>query len=76
MELGHFVRLFSLHLVPLSPTFQVFEKCSVTNVLSEGHTFNTKRVTGVQTKYGMIKTKCVVNCTGAWANDITNMLRS
>ena len=39
------------------------------------HSFNSRKVVGVETKYGTIKTKHVVNCTGAWSNDIANMVR-
>ena len=53
---------------------KVIENCPVTNILTEGHTFDTKKVIGVETKYGTIKTKNVVNCTGAWGNDIANMV--
>jgi glycine/D-amino acid oxidase-like deaminating enzyme len=46
----------------------------VTNIRTENSTFNTKRVVEVETPYGAIKTKHVVNCTGAWANYISDMV--
>ena len=53
----------------------MIEHCPVTNILSVDHSFNSRKVVGVETKYGTIKTKHVVNCTGAWSNDIANMVR-
>ena len=48
--------------------FKVLEGVPVTDILTENSTFDRKRVVSVETPYGSIKTKHVVNCTGVWAN--------
>lgn len=55
---------------------KVFECHAVTDILTEEHTFGSRKVTGVVTQTGTIKTQKVVNCTGAWANYLTNMVGS
>lgn len=47
---------------------KVVEGVPVTDILTENSTFDRKRVVSVETPYGSIKTKHVVNCTGVWAN--------
>ena len=47
---------------------QVFEGVPITDIHTEESTFQRKRVMSVETPYGNIKTKHVVNCTGVWAN--------
>ena len=53
---------------------KVIENCCVDDVLTSAGTFGSKVIEGVVTNMGMIKTKCVVNCTGAWANDINSLV--
>ena len=48
--------------------FKVLEGVPVTDIITENSTFDRKRVVSVETPYGSIKTKHVVNCTGVWAN--------
>ena len=52
----------------------VMENCAVDDILTVEGTFGSKVVEGVVTNKGTIKTKCVVNCTGAWANDINQLV--
>ena len=51
---------------------KVIEGCSVENILSEEGTFKSRRVSAVVTNRGTIKTNNVVNCTGVWANHVSN----
>lgn len=53
---------------------QVLEGIPVTNIETEATSFGRTRVVGVDTPYGSIKTKHVVNCTGVWANYIADMV--
>jgi len=53
---------------------KIFEKCSVENIITADTLYANKKVTGVVTSEGTISTDCVVNCTGAWANYISNMV--
>jgi len=53
---------------------QIFEKCAVTDILTEDTIHGNKKIRGVVTEEGTIETKYVVNCTGAWANYINNMI--
>ena len=54
--------------------FQVIEGCTVTDIGTEDYTYGTKTINTVTTSHGTIKTNVVINCTGAWANRITNMV--
>ena len=45
----------------------MFEHCPVTGFQTDVDDFGVKRVTGVETPVGTIKTKCVVNCGGVWS---------
>ena len=54
--------------------FQVIEGCTVTDIETDDYTFGTKQVKSVATSHGTIKTNHVINCTGAWANRITNLV--
>ena len=54
--------------------FQVIEGCTVTNIGTDEYTYGTKTIKNVTTSHGTIKTNVVINCTGAWANRITNMV--
>ncbi|XP_066993512.2 sarcosine dehydrogenase, mitochondrial isoform X2 [Anabrus simplex] len=53
---------------------KVIENCSVTEILTGENAFGSKKVTGVVTPYGSIKTNCVVNCCGVWARELGKML--
>jgi len=53
---------------------KVLENCAVEDILTKEGTFGSKVIEGVVTNKGTIKTKCVVNCTGAWANDINKLV--
>ena len=53
---------------------KVFENCPVTDILTSPGTFGSSVIEGVVTDRGTIKTKCVVNCTGAWANYISELV--
>nr|CAD7449091.1 unnamed protein product [Timema bartmani] len=44
---------------------QVIENCPVQNILTGKNGFGSKKVTGVTTSYGVIKTNCVANCSGS-----------
>ncbi|KAG8194546.1 hypothetical protein JTE90_013293 [Oedothorax gibbosus] len=52
---------------------QVIEKCAVTGIDVSKNDFGTKKISGVQTSAGTIKTDCIVNCTGVWAPYIGQM---
>ncbi|XP_004928559.1 sarcosine dehydrogenase, mitochondrial [Bombyx mori] len=45
---------------------KVYEDCPVVDVHYSHNLLGNKEVTGVHTDRGFIKTKCVVNCGGAW----------
>lgn len=51
----------------------VFENCPVTNINLDRST-GTRKITGVETPLGTIKTTCVVNATGVWARKIAAMV--
>lgn len=53
---------------------QVFENTPVTNILYEPTPNNEKKVIGVETANGNVKTSMIVNACGAWARDLTNMV--
>lgn len=45
---------------------RVIENCPVTDILTDECPLVGKKVTGVSTPYGVVKTNCVVNATGVW----------
>ncbi|XP_047514356.1 sarcosine dehydrogenase, mitochondrial [Pieris napi] len=45
---------------------KVYEECPVHDIFYKHNLLGNKEVTGVHTENGFIKTKCVVNCGGAW----------
>lgn len=47
--------------------------CNVEDVLTEVDDLGLKRVSGVVTNMGTVKTKHVFNCAGAWCNYIGNV---
>ncbi|KAK8776628.1 hypothetical protein V5799_030030 [Amblyomma americanum] len=53
---------------------KVIEKCPVVGIETHVDDFGTRRVSGVQTAAGMISTKALVNCTGAWAPAVGAMV--
>ena len=53
---------------------KVLEEVPVTGMETEEHSYGSKRVIGVKTAEGTIKTERVINCTGAWANQIAGMI--
>jgi len=53
---------------------KVFENCPVTDILTSPGTFGSTVIEGVVTNQGTIKTKNVINCTGAWANYISELV--
>ncbi|XP_073980159.1 sarcosine dehydrogenase isoform X2 [Rhodnius prolixus] len=53
---------------------EVYEFCPVTDIIIGKSKYGFKQVEGVQTKNGIVKTKCVVNSAGAWARQITEQL--
>lgn len=53
---------------------KVIEKCPVVGVETSVDDFGTRRVSGIQTGAGTIKTKALVNCTGAWAPTVGAMV--
>jgi len=52
----------------------LYEGCDVTNILTEEDDLGLKRVSGVVTNMGTVKTKQVFNCAGAWCNYIGDMV--
>ena len=53
---------------------QVYEHVSVTDILTEPTLNGSTKVSQVVTSKGPIRTQVVVNCTGAWANQVTGMV--
>lgn len=49
---------------------EVFEDCPVTKILTEDTQNNVKKIIGIQTDAGVIRTNCVVNATGVWGCDL------
>lgn len=45
---------------------KIYEECPVLDIHYSHNLLGNKEVTAVQTERGIIKTKCVVNCGGAW----------
>lgn len=58
----------------MSVSLQVLEGIPVTDIKTESTWLGRRRVVDVETPYGNIKTKHVVNCTGVWANYIAAMV--
>jgi len=53
---------------------KIAENTAVTNIITKETPYGNKQVEGVETADGYIKTQCVVNCTGGWANYISNLV--
>ena len=52
---------------------QIIEECPVTKILTEP-TVSNKKVCGVETPYGIIKTDVVLNAAGVWSKDTIKMV--
>ncbi|KAF7276911.1 hypothetical protein GWI33_009661, partial [Rhynchophorus ferrugineus] len=53
---------------------QIFEGTTVTNILTEETSQGLKKIVGVETNNGTIKTNTVVNASGAWGRKISKMV--
>ncbi|KAK1119400.1 hypothetical protein K0M31_013230 [Melipona bicolor] len=53
---------------------EIVEDCPVTKILTKETIGNNKKVYGVETPYGMIKTDVVLNAAGAWSKNVANMI--
>jgi len=53
---------------------KVLENCPVTDITTRPATLGSNAVDSVVTPFGTIKTKCVVNCTGAWAGYVSDLV--
>ncbi|XP_012280472.1 sarcosine dehydrogenase, mitochondrial isoform X2 [Orussus abietinus] len=51
----------------------VIEECPVTRVLIEKNSFESAKVCGVETPYGVIRTDCILNASGVWSRRIAKM---
>lgn len=54
-------------------SLQILENCPVVNILTDSSTA-VRRIKGVETPQGVIKTSCVVNTAGAWARNVAQMV--
>lgn len=52
---------------------EILENCPVTNILTDSSS-GVRKIKGVETPQGVIKTSCVVNATGVWARNIAQMV--
>ncbi|XP_055388535.1 sarcosine dehydrogenase, mitochondrial-like, partial [Condylostylus longicornis] len=48
----------------------VIENCSVEDLLTSENTIGKRKIIGVKTQYGNIKTDAVINATGVWGRDL------
>ncbi|XP_023012335.2 sarcosine dehydrogenase [Leptinotarsa decemlineata] len=53
---------------------QVFEDTAVTKILTEPTPNNEKKVIGIETLKGTVKTNVVVNACGGWSRELTQMV--
>ncbi|KAG7197764.1 hypothetical protein KM043_001583 [Ampulex compressa] len=53
---------------------KVFEDCPVKKILARENGYGGKRIYGVETPYGTIKTKVVLNACGAWSRNVAKMV--
>ncbi|XP_055319034.1 sarcosine dehydrogenase, mitochondrial-like [Sitodiplosis mosellana] len=53
---------------------QVIEDCPVKEIITEQRDRGVNKIIGLRTDHGDIKTNCVVNTTGVWANDLLEPL--
>ncbi|XP_034934422.1 sarcosine dehydrogenase, mitochondrial [Chelonus insularis] len=52
---------------------RVIEGCSVTRILTHENEYGSRHVIGVETPYGTIRTKCILNAAGAWSGQIAKL---
>lgn len=53
---------------------QVIENCPVSKIVTRDNPITgTRQVEAVQTALGTIKTNCVVNCSGAWSDEVAKL---
>lgn len=53
---------------------QVVENCPVTSILTGQNGFGSRKITGIVTPFGSIKTNCVVNACGVWSREVVAMV--
>nr|CAG4644567.1 EOG090X014D [Leptodora kindtii] len=53
---------------------RVIEDCPVTAIETRTSLLGSRQISGVRTDKGLIRTNCVINCTGAWAPMIGEMV--
>ena len=53
---------------------RVMEECPVSRIFTEKNESGEKKVTGVETPYGTIRTSCVLNAAGAWAGSVAKLV--
>lgn len=52
---------------------QVIENCDVKQILMKEQDLGPKKVTGLVTNMGTIRTDCVINCAGVWSREVAKM---
>ncbi|CAG5097335.1 Similar to SARDH: Sarcosine dehydrogenase [Cotesia congregata] len=52
---------------------KVIENCPVHKIITQENEYGWKSVTGVETPYGTIRTKCVLNAAGVWAGSLAKL---
>lgn len=52
---------------------EILEHCPVTNIIIDSST-GVRKIKGVETPQGVIKTSCIVNAAGIWARNIAQMV--
>nr|XP_002128931.1 sarcosine dehydrogenase, mitochondrial-like [Ciona intestinalis]XP_018667187.1 sarcosine dehydrogenase, mitochondrial-like [Ciona intestinalis]XP_026689996.1 sarcosine dehydrogenase, mitochondrial-like [Ciona intestinalis] len=53
---------------------KILENCDVTSIETSTDDYGIKRIASINTNYGPIKTKNIVNCTGVWAPYVGEMV--
>lgn len=53
---------------------QVIENCPVKRILTDQNERGIKRITGLETDFGVVSTDTVVNATGVWGRDLIEPL--
>ncbi|XP_014204461.1 sarcosine dehydrogenase, mitochondrial [Copidosoma floridanum] len=54
---------------------KLVENCPVTRILTDERTFGSRRVKGVETEHGIVRTSCVLVASGAWSRSIARMAK-
>ncbi|XP_063973708.1 sarcosine dehydrogenase, mitochondrial [Diachasmimorpha longicaudata] len=52
---------------------RIIEDCPVTKIVTEEQEYGWRKITGVETPFGLIRTKCVLNAAGAWSKNVAKM---